>query len=291
MTLSAAPRISCEMIEARADTARIFNIQRYSLNDGQGIRTVVFFKGCPHSCPWCANPESMSPKIETVRRESKCLHCATCLQDADECPSGAWEHIGRDVTLESLEREVLKDEVFFRASGGGVTLSGGEVLMQAEFATRFLQRLKQWGIRTAIETAGDTSPRRLLPLAQASDEVLFDLKIMDCAQARQVLSMNQPRVLENFRLLVTEGIKVIPRLPLIPGYTLSTENVAQILAFLAPLPVEEVHLLPFHQYGEPKYSLLEREWAMAGIKAPEAEEIAPIRAMVEQAGYRVVMGG
>lgn len=291
MTLSAAPRISCEVIEARADTARIFNIQRYSLNDGQGIRTVVFFKGCPHSCPWCANPESMSPKIETVRRESKCLHCATCLQDADECPSGAWEHIGRDVTLESLEREVLKDEVFFRASGGGVTLSGGEVLMQAEFATRFLQRLKQWGIRTAIETAGDTSPRRLLPLAQACDEVLFDLKIMDCAQARQVLSMNQPRVLENFRLLVTEGIKVIPRLPLIPGYTLSTENVAQILAFLAPLPVEEVHLLPFHQYGEPKYSLLEREWAMAGIKAPEAEEVAPIRAMVEQAGYRVVMGG
>lgn len=291
MTLSAAPRINCEMIEARADTARIFNIQRYSLNDGQGIRTVVFFKGCPHTCPWCANPESMSPKIETVRRESKCLHCATCLQDADECPSGAWEHIGRDVTLESLEREVLKDEVFFRASGGGVTLSGGEVLMQAEFATRFLQRLKQWGIRTAIETAGDTSPRRLLPLAQACDEVLFDLKIMDCAQARQVLNMNQPRVLENFRLLVTEGIKVIPRLPLIPGYTLSTENVAQILAFLAPLPVEEVHLLPFHQYGEPKYSLLEREWAMAGIKAPEAEEIAPIRAMVEQAGYRVVMGG
>ena len=291
MTLSAAPRISCEVIETRADTARIFNIQRYSLNDGQGIRTVVFFKGCPHTCPWCANPESMSPKIETVRRESKCLHCATCLQDADECPSGAWEHIGRDVTLESLEREVLKDEVFFRASGGGVTLSGGEVLMQAEFATRFLQRLKQWGIRTAIETAGDTSPRRLLPLAQACDEVLFDLKIMDCAQARQVLNMNQPRVLENFRLLVTEGIKVIPRLPLIPGYTLSTENVAQVLAFLAPLPVEEVHLLPFHQYGEPKYSLLEREWAMAGIKAPEAEEVAPIRAMVEQAGYRVVMGG
>ncbi|MFH7827920.1 [formate-C-acetyltransferase]-activating enzyme [Kluyvera chengduensis] len=291
MTLSAAPRISCEVIETRADTARIFNIQRYSLNDGQGIRTVVFFKGCPHTCPWCANPESMSPRIETVRRESKCLHCATCLQDAEECPSGAWENIGRDVTLESLEREVLKDEVFFRASGGGVTLSGGEVLMQAEFATRFLQRLKQWGIRTAIETAGDTSPRRLLPLARACDEVLFDLKIMDCAQARQVLSMNQTRVLENFRLLVAEGIKVIPRLPLIPGYTLSTENVAQILAFLTPLPVEEVHLLPFHQYGEPKYSLLEREWAMAGIKAPEPEEIAPIQAMVERAGYRVVVGG
>ncbi|STW08015.1 pyruvate formate-lyase activating enzyme [Klebsiella grimontii] len=153
MTLSAAPRISCEVMETRADKARIFNIQRYSLNDGQGIRTVVFFKGCPHTCPWCANPESISPKIQTVRRESKCLRCSRCQQDVVECPSGAWEQIGRDVTLDNLLKEVLKDEVFFRASGGGVTLSGGEVLMQAEFAARFLRRLREWGVRTAIETA------------------------------------------------------------------------------------------------------------------------------------------
>ncbi len=145
MTSSAAPRISCEVIETRADRARIFNLQRYSLNDGQGIRTVVFFKGCPHTCPWCANPESMSPKIQTLRRQSKCLGCTRCLQDVAECPSGAWEQIGRDVTLENLLQEVLKDEVFFRASGGGVTLSGGEVLMQAGFAARFLQCLRQWG--------------------------------------------------------------------------------------------------------------------------------------------------
>lgn len=145
MTLSAAPRISCEVIETRADRARIFNLQRYSLNDGQGIRTVVFFKGCPHTCPWCANPESMSPRIQTLRRQSKCLGCARCQQDVAECPSGAWEQIGRDMTLDNLLQEVLKDEVFFRASGGGVTLSGGEVLMQAEFAARFLQRLRQWG--------------------------------------------------------------------------------------------------------------------------------------------------
>ena len=133
MTLSAAPRINCEVINTRADRARIFNLQRYSLNDGQGIRTVVFFKGCPHTCPWCANPESISPRIQTLRRESKCLRCTRCLQDVAECPSGAWEQIGRDVTLDNLLQEVLKDEVFFRASGGGVTLSGGEVLMQAVF--------------------------------------------------------------------------------------------------------------------------------------------------------------
>lgn len=95
------------------------------------------FKGCPHLCPWCANPESISGKIQTVRREAKCLHCAKCLRDADECPSGAFERIGRDISLDALEREVMKDDIFFRTSGGGVTLSGGEVLMQAEFATRF----------------------------------------------------------------------------------------------------------------------------------------------------------
>ena len=291
MTSSAAPRISCEVTEMRADKARIFNIQRYSLNDGQGIRTVVFFKGCPHRCPWCANPESLSPRIETVRRESKCLRCVRCRQDADECPSGAWEHIGRDVTLEQLERDVLKDEIFFRASGGGVTLSGGEVLMQAEFATRFLQRLQQLGIRTAIETAGDTAFSRLLPLAQACDEVLFDLKIMDAERAREVLNINQPRVLDNFQRLLKEGIRVTPRLPLIPGFTLTDENVAQILAFLAPLPIAEVHLLPFHQYGEPKYHQLDKVWQMAGIPAPAEQDIAPLREKVERAGYRVVMGG
>lgn len=120
MTLFAAPRINCEVIDPRGEeVARIFNIQRYSLNDGQGIRTVVFFKGCPHTCPWCANPESLSPRIETVRRESKCLHCTPCLRDADECPSGAFERIGRDITLDDLEREVMKDDIFFRSSGGG----------------------------------------------------------------------------------------------------------------------------------------------------------------------------
>lgn len=119
MTSSAGQRISCNVVETRRnDVARIFNIQRYSLNDGEGIRTVVFFKGCPHLCPWCANPESISGKIQTVRREAKCLHCAKCLRDADECPSGAFERIGRDISLDALEREVMKDDIFFRTSGG-----------------------------------------------------------------------------------------------------------------------------------------------------------------------------
>lgn len=292
MTSFAAPRISCEVVEPRSDeVARIFNIQRYSLNDGQGIRTVVFFKGCPHTCPWCANPESISPRIETVRRESKCLHCAPCLRDADECPSGAFERIGRDITLDELEREVLKDDIFFRSSGGGVTLSGGEVLMQAPFATRFLQRMRQLGIQCAIETAGDAPASRLLSLAKACDEVLFDLKIMDAVQAREVVNMNLPRVLENLRLLVSEGIHVIPRLPLIPGFTLSTENLQCALTLLTSLGVKQVHLLPFHQYGEPKYRLLGQTWSMKDVPAPSAQEVAALREIAECAGFQVTTGG
>ncbi|HBL4999011.1 [formate-C-acetyltransferase]-activating enzyme [Enterobacter cloacae] len=291
MTLSVGPRISCDVVETRADVARIFNIQRYSLNDGAGIRTVVFFKGCPHRCPWCANPESISPKIETVRRESKCLHCAPCLRDADECPSGAFERIGRDVTLDELEREVMKDDVFFRSSGGGVTLSGGEVLMQAPFATQLLKRLRRYGIHTAIETAGDAPLSRLLPLARQCDEVLFDLKIMDPEQARSVTAVNLPRVLENLTQLVAEGINVIPRVPLIPGYTLTNANMASVLAFLLPSGIRQLHLLPFHSYGEPKYRLLGQQWSMREVSPPTADEVAVMRRMAEDKGFHVTIGG
>ncbi|WP_431625170.1 [formate-C-acetyltransferase]-activating enzyme [Enterobacter chuandaensis] len=291
MTLSAAPRISCNVVETRADVARIFNIQRYSLNDGAGIRTVVFFKGCPHRCPWCANPESISPKMETVRRESKCLHCTPCLRDVEECPSGAFERIGRDVTLDELEREVMKDDVFFRSSGGGVTLSGGEVLMQATFATQLLARLRRYGIRTAIETAGDAPLSRLLPLARQCDEVLFDLKIMDPEQARSVTAVNLPRVLENVRQLVAEGINIIPRVPLIPGYTLAETNMARVLAFLLPTGIRQLHLLPFHTYGEPKYRLLGQQWSMREVIPPTTDDVAFLRSMAERKGFHVTVGG
>ncbi|MBJ9237079.1 [formate-C-acetyltransferase]-activating enzyme [Citrobacter koseri] len=292
MTSFAAPRISCKNLDTSADdVARIFNIQRYSLNDGQGIRTVVFFKGCPHTCPWCANPESISPRIETVRRESKCLHCSPCLRDVDECPSGAFERIGRDITLDELEREVMKDELFFRTSGGGVTLSGGEVLMQAAFATRFLQRLRRFGISCAIETAGDAPASRLLPLAKACDEVLFDLKIMEPRRAHEVVKMNLPRVLDNLRLLVNEGITVIPRLPLIPGYTLNVENMQRALAVLLSSGINQVHLLPFHQYGEAKYRLLGQPWAMKDVPVPSLQEVTEMQALAERAGFLVTVGG
>lgn len=198
---------------------------------------------------------------------------------------------GRDISLDALEREVMKDDIFFRTSGGGVTLSGGEVLMQAEFATRFLQRLRLWGVSCAIETAGDAPASKLLPLAKLCDEVLFDLKIMDATQARDVVKMNLPRVLENLRLLVSEGVNVIPRLPLIPGFTLSRENMQQALDVLIPLKIRQIHLLPFHQYGEPKYRLLGKTWSMKEVPAPSSADVTTMREMAERAGFQVTVGG
>lgn len=290
MTLSAVPLISSDPA-AQPTKGRIFNIQRFSLNDGQGIRTLVFFKGCPHGCPWCANPESISPRIQTIKRQAKCLNCPTCQQDPVECPSGAMEYVGEDVTLPDLMARLMKDEVFFRSSGGGVTLSGGEVLMQHAFASKLLQALQALGIHTAIETAGDAPLPRLISLTDHCDQVLFDFKIMDPSVARSVLRINQPRVLANFSALAARGVTLIPRLPLIPGYTLTRENIVQVLDFLHPFRLTLLHLLPFHKYGEAKYSLLGTTSPMNRIPIPGPEEIASWCSFIEEQGYTVTLGG
>lgn len=300
MTLSAVQRTNSDRLipvvvkTAVADNplhGRIFNIQRFSLNDGQGIRTLVFFKGCPHRCPWCANPESMSPRIQTIKRQAKCLNCRTCLQDPDECPSGAMEYVGEDIGLPELMARLLKDEVFFRSSGGGVTLSGGEVLMQHAFAGALLQEIQSIGIHAAIETAGDAPLDHLLALTDHCDQVLYDFKIMDLSLARSALNMNQPRVLENFSALAQRRVKLLPRLPLIPGYTLTLENMQRILDFLKPFHLNEIHLLPFHKYGEAKYPLLGKTYSLHKTPVPNAETLAPYRALAESHGYRVTLGG
>ena len=290
MTSSAAPLTDCRAAPGPGQ-ARIFNIQRYSLNDGAGIRTLVFFKGCPLHCPWCSNPESRSRDAQFVRRESRCIQCANCAQDVDECPSGAYQQMGTDYTLDELVAQIMKDEVFFRVSGGGVTLSGGEVLSQAPFATRLLQKLKSWNIATAIETTGHGNQAALLELARYCDEVLYDFKIMDAKRAHAITGINLARVLENFAALHAQGTHLIPRFPLIPGYTMEMDNFERALAFLAPFHLAELHLLPFHQYGASKYGLVGLDYAMPDVTPPGEDEIAPFVRRAQDAGYRVTVGG
>ena len=292
MTSFAEPHMSCNSTpKDQVSSGRIFNIQRYSLHDGTGIRTVVFFKGCPLSCPWCANPESRSHRTTYLRRESKCIDCETCAMDVDECPSGAWERVGTDMTLDEVVAEVTKDDVFFNTSNGGITLSGGEVLTQPKFAIELLSKLKAIGFRTAIETSGHGNTKQLLRIGQLCDEVLFDFKIMDPQRAKTVIGINLELVLDNFRQLVEQGTNVVPRLPLIPGYTLDLINTDRVINFLRPFNLSEIHLLPFHQYGANKYQTLGMEYLLEDVPVPSKSEVESIRQHVAAHGYHVIIGG
>lgn len=289
MTLFAERPMNSEL--SAANTGRIFNIQRYSLHDGKGIRTVVFFKGCPLKCPWCANPESRSLRTTYIRRESKCIECDECAMDTEECPSGAWEQVGTDLTIDEVMEQIAKDDVFFETSKGGVTLSGGEVLSQSKFAVELLTRLKALGYRTAIETSGHGSTSQLVKLAELCDEVLFDFKIMDASRAKDVIGINLDKVLGHFALLKEKGFKVIPRLPLIPGFTLDIINVEKVLAFLSHYEIEEIHLLPFHQYGANKYQTLGLDYQLKDVPVPSQSDVDAIRNHLQAYGYQVIIGG
>lgn len=276
----------------------IFNIQRYSLHDGEGIRTVIFFKGCPLTCPWCSNPESQSFESEIMRKQSLCIKCSSsscfeCKNKPEDCPTGALETVGKEYTISEIIEEVKKDMVFYETTGGGVTLSGGEPLSQGFFIVKLLKELKQSGIDTAIETTGMGSPKIIDEMAQYIDTVLWDFKIMDKKLAKEVINQDIDIMKANFEMLLKNhrDIKVIPRIPLIPSYTSQKENIEQILSFVSRFGLKEVHILPFHQYGSSKYKALGREYELMNLKALEKNEISEIKEFIEMKGFEVIVGG
>ena len=279
MTLSNAQRTTYKPIDTSDQEGdkpllgRVFNIQRYSLNDGEGIRTAIFFKGCPLQCPWCSNPESRSLIEDKMTKH-----------DSEE-------EIGKDMTIDEIMDVVSRDDIFFRTSGGGVTLSGGEILVQANFVIELLSEMKKLGYHTAIETTGYGNQTKLLKIGSLTDEILYDFKIMDAKQAKEVIGLNLDRVLDNFKALYKSGCHLIPRLPLIPGYTMNIANIDKILSFLAPYNLKELHILPFHQYGSGKYDSYGLDYAFRGIQQPKSSEVEAIKTYIESHGYHVVVGG
>lgn len=271
--------------------ALILNIQRYSLHDGTGIRTIVFFKGCPLKCPWCSNPESISFEPQKVKMESKCVHCTHCSFDVDECPAGAITQFGKYMTVAEIMTEVQKDMIFYRTSGGGVTLSGGEVLSQSSFAKELLMQLKSLGINTAIETSGQGNTQNLIELATYLDLILFDLKIMDERKSKLILGADINLIKENIKALVKMNKKVIPRVPLIPGYTTDEGNINAIINFVKSLNLKEIHLLPFHQYGSNKYKLLNLDYKLKVEAALSSNVIEKIANQMKNNGLTVIVGG
>ncbi len=292
----------------------ILHLQRLSTEDGPGIRTTVFFKGCPLRCVWCHNPESLSPDPQLQWLENSCIRCHTCLKAcphgclsdsgpgividrrrcqgcgtcAGECPSNALELLGKRVGVEDLLAELVKDRAFYAASVGGVTLSGGEPAFQPSFAEALLRQLKAAGIAAALDTCGLCSPQVFVRLLPWVDLVLYDLKFLDPSLHRQYTGRGNSQILENLRRVISSGKRVWVRTPLIPGVTDGQENIAKIGAFLGSLPdqnLERWELCAFNNLCRDKYRRLGMEWPFASAPLLTQEQLDLAGASAKSSGF------
>lgn len=274
----------------------VINIQRYSLHDGGGIRTIIFFKGCHLRCPWCSNPESQNFGYEMFKKDSLCIKCRSsschsCTATPDQCPTGALEIVGKKMSIDEIIYEVKKDMVFYDSTSGGVTISGGEPLVQGDFIVELLQRLQQLGIHTAIETTGFSNWELVDKVSDYLDLILFDLKIMDRDKCLEVVKADMNIVKMNFKSLVEKGVHIIPRVPLIPGFTMNKDNIQAITNFVLSQSLKEIHILPFHQLGSGKYKSLGRKYELEDLNPPTDKEVDNIKKYMETKGLNVIIGG
>lgn len=253
---------------------RIFDIQRYSIHDGPGIRTIVFLKGCALRCRWCCNPESQSSEIETM------------------IVKGKEKIIGKDVTVSEVMEVVMKDMHYYKRSDGGLTLSGGECLLQPEFAAALLEAAHYNGINTAIETtaiAGFDTIERFIPHV---DLFLMDIKHLDSAKHKEFTMQPNERILENAMKIAMSGSHMIIRVPVVPTFNDKPEEIRAIAEYAKALPgVEELHLLPYHRLGQDKYEGLNRSYALINIEPPTNEHMEMLKHEAEKSGLKVQIGG
>ena len=259
----------------RRRTGRIFDIQKYSIHDGPGIRTIVFLKGCALRCQWCCNPESQSHEIETMT------------------VGGKAKVIGRDVSAEEVMEEVLRDWPYFRRSEGGLTLSGGESLLQPEFAGALLRIAKESGVTTALESTAFADfaviEREILPWL---DLFLMDVKHVDSAKHRRFTSQGNERMLENARRIAAAGQALIIRVPVVPTFNDTPAEIAAIARFASSLPgVTRLHLLPYHRLGQDKYERLGRRYLLPDLLPPPQDRMELLAETARAAGLTVQIGG
>ncbi|WP_215700710.1 glycyl-radical enzyme activating protein [Clostridium sp. MCC353] len=299
------------------ETGLIFNIQRFCLHDGPGIRTAVFFSGCPLTCPWCCNPESEKLRPVLLHDGKTCALCGLCARNcpsmavsisggfwkmdpgrctacgrcAAACPHDALELSGRVYTLEEAANEVLKDQAFFEKSGGGVTLSGGEVLMQAEFAAKLAKRLKTSGVHTACETTAALSGAAFEQLMAEMDYIMIDIKHYDAEKLWQTCHGDLNIISGNIKAAVNYGIPLAGRIPVIPGFNSSMQDMEGFALFGRELGIREIHLLPFHQMGEEKYERLQKQYLMKDEPPLHKEDLMKYAGYLESRGFQVEIGG
>lgn len=257
-----------------SETGTIFRIARYTIHDGPGIRTTVFLKGCPARCLWCCSPESQLPGLEMAKKKERCRACDPCCGDPEKCPGEALEMIGRQLSPAELLAEVKPDAPFWRRSGGGVTISGGEPLAQPGFVAAFLKLCKARYIHTAMETSLFCSRETLERVMDLLDFVQFDLKAMDPHLHRELTGLDNAVILENARILLHGGKPLLARIPLVPGCNDGEDNLRALGAFLGEhRPGIELEILPYHRMGVGRYEDLGREYALPDTKPPAREEM------------------
>lgn len=294
----------------------LFNIQRYSLHDGPGIRTIPFFKGCPLSCKWCSNPESQRPKPELIFKKSDCIRCGKCIEACKQqalsvsnaffidrerciqcgkctqvCPTQALEMKGKRMTVADVMRELQKEENLYRRSGGGITLSGGEPLAQPAFARELLKACKEKGWHTAMETTGFTTPEVIADVFPYVDLALTDIKAINPAVHLANTGIENSQILENL-LRISFLTKTIVRIPVIPGVNDNPEEIHNIAEFARLMSnVDTLHLLPYHSFGENKYGLLGRIYPMGEADSIAESKMELLKREVESSGFHCHIGG
>lgn len=299
--------------------ALIFDIKPYSINDGPGIRITIFLKGCPLSCIWCHNPEGISPHLQKLYSKARCIGCSTCVDNCPEnaltltadgivtnndlcdlcgicaevCPTKAMEMSGTQVTVEEIMKRIRRETVMMDQSEGGVTISGGEPMMQSDFLIDLLDELGREGIHRAVDTTGLAKTEVLLKVAQRTDLFLYDLKMMDPERHKKFTGVTNEKILENLRVLSAAGANINIRIPLIKGVNADTDNIRRSAEFVASLPGEKklVSLLPYHNIAIHKYGKLGQEYDGSSLEEPSAEEVADAIAIFSEYSVSASVGG
>ena len=284
----------------------VFNVQRFSLQDGPGLRSTVFMKGCPLACTWCHNPESQSPGTQFIRMRHRCMACGICSEeelavplvgdrgaaDVEACPTGALQAVGEEVESRALVKTLLRDRIFFDESGGGVTFSGGEPLLQAPFVIEALGLLRAEGVHTALDTCGYADWPVLAEAASLADLVLYDLKLMDEGRHRAATGVSNRLILENLKALSGVHSAIWVRVPIIPGLNDDRATLEATAAFLAPLAgIRQVDLLPYHPLGEAKSVRVGVTQSLHTIGTPSVEDLEGRAAPFRARGLNTTIGG
>jgi len=291
----------------------VFNIQRYSIDDGPGVRTTVFLKGCPLTCLWCSNPESQNPMPEIIYRYTSCKKCGTCVKVCPEhaitldedgvhidrkactkcgkcveaCLHQALQMSGKKMTVDEVLNIVKRDMDYYEASGGGVTASGGEILVQADFVAELFRRCQELNIHTCADTSGYGSQEAMEKILEYSNLVYFDLKHMDPEEHKKLCGQSNELILRNLALVVAKGVPVVIRVPLIPGYNNSEENLRALAKTVVDITKDApVNLLPYHRYGANKYRMLDLKYQLEGVKEPTKEELEKAKSIIESYGLK-----